>query len=68
MTALHTQTMTELLAGLEAGEFSSVELTQALLERIGEHDEKLNALITVTSDSALVRARSVNSCSCDSLR
>jgi aspartyl-tRNA(Asn)/glutamyl-tRNA(Gln) amidotransferase subunit A len=48
--------MTELLSGLEAGEFSSVELTQALLERIGEHDEKLNALITVTSDSALAAA------------
>ena len=32
---LHTKTLTEIKAGLEQGEFSSVELTQALLDRIG---------------------------------
>jgi aspartyl-tRNA(Asn)/glutamyl-tRNA(Gln) amidotransferase subunit A len=48
--------MSELTAGLESGEFTSVELTQALLERIAAHDAKLNALITVTGDAALAAA------------
>ena len=32
---LHKQTLTELSAGLQQGEFSSVELTEALLARVG---------------------------------
>jgi aspartyl-tRNA(Asn)/glutamyl-tRNA(Gln) amidotransferase subunit A len=51
--ALHDRTLAELRAGLEAGEFTSVELTQALLDRIAAEDDKLNALITVTRDEAL---------------
>jgi len=54
--ALHTLTMSELTAGFEAGEFTSVEVTQFLLDRIGAHDEKLNALITVTGEQALEAA------------
>jgi aspartyl-tRNA(Asn)/glutamyl-tRNA(Gln) amidotransferase subunit A len=54
--ALHSKSMSELTAGLESGEFTSVELTQALLERIAAHDAKLNALITVTGDAALAAA------------
>jgi len=54
--ALHVRTLTELRAGLEAGEFTSVELTQALLDRIAAEDDKLNALITVTRDEALAAA------------
>ena len=54
--ALHTLSMSELTAGLEGGEFTSVELTQALLDRIAAHDAKLNALITVTGEAALVAA------------
>lgn len=53
---LHAQSMTELAAGLDAGEFTSVELTRSLLERIGELDAKLNALVTVTTDEALAAA------------
>lgn len=56
MTGLHAKTLTELKAGLEGGEFSSVELTQSLLDRIAAHDDKLNALITVTGDAALAAA------------
>ncbi len=55
--ALHEMTLSELTAGLDAGEFSSVELTQALLDRIGAGDDKLNALITVTADQALAAAQ-----------
>ena len=55
--ALHTKTMSELTAGLEQGDFTSVEVTQALLDRIAAHAGTLNALITVTGDAALAAAR-----------
>jgi len=57
---LHQQTMTELTAGLERGDFTSVELTQALLDRIAEHNESLNAFITVTATEALAAASSAD--------
>ena len=47
---LHAQSMTELKAGLDSGEFSSVELTRSLLDRIAALDSELNAFITVTAD------------------
>ncbi len=53
---LFSQSMTELAAGLDAGDFTSAELTETLLERIGAHDDKLNAFITVTADEALQSA------------
>jgi aspartyl-tRNA(Asn)/glutamyl-tRNA(Gln) amidotransferase subunit A len=53
---MHAQTLTELAAGLEKGDFTSVELTQALLDRIAAHNDKLNAFITVTADEALAAA------------
>ena len=54
--SVHDKTLAELRAGLEAGDFTSVELTQALLDRIAAGDDKLNALITVTRDEALAAA------------
>ena len=53
---LHTQTLTQLAQGLEQGDFTSVELTQALLERIERLGGDLNAFITVTADRALAAA------------
>jgi len=53
---LHLQTMTELAAGLERGDFTSVELTESLLQRIAAHNEKLNAFVTITTDEALAAA------------
>jgi aspartyl-tRNA(Asn)/glutamyl-tRNA(Gln) amidotransferase subunit A len=53
---MHLQTMTELAAGLERGDFTSVELTESLLQRIVAHNEKLNAFVTVTTDEALAAA------------
>ena len=47
---LYAQSMTELAAGLERGDFTSVELTEALLARIGKLGPGLNAFITVTAD------------------
>ena len=54
--SVHSQTLTELAAGLAAGEFTSLELTEALLGRIAAHDERLNAFITTTADDALAVA------------
>ncbi len=56
MTELHSQTLTELAIGLESGDFTSVELTQALLDRVAEHNDKLNAFVTITADEALATA------------
>jgi aspartyl-tRNA(Asn)/glutamyl-tRNA(Gln) amidotransferase subunit A len=53
---LHTQSLTELKAGLDGGAFTSVELTRTLLDRIAALDDKLNAFITVTADEALAAA------------
>ena len=60
MMDMHSQSLTELAAGLESGEFSAVELTQALLDRIAAHNDKLNAFITVTADNALAAAASAD--------
>ena len=53
---LHAQTLTQLAAGLRRGDFSSVELTEALLARIEAHGPALNAFVTVTSEQALKTA------------
>jgi len=53
---MHDKSIPELAAGLRAGEFTSVELTRACLERIERHDGELNSFITVTADAALEQA------------
>ena len=50
---LHTHSLAELACGLADGEFSSRELTVALLDRIEQHQDRLNAFITVTAEAAL---------------
>ncbi|VAW67490.1 Aspartyl-tRNA(Asn) amidotransferase subunit A @ Glutamyl-tRNA(Gln) amidotransferase subunit A [hydrothermal vent metagenome] len=52
----HTKTLSELSAMLEAGEVSSVQLTEHFLQRIKTHDEQLNCFITVTEKQALKAA------------
>ena len=54
---LYQQTLTELSAGLEGGDFSCVELTEALLGRVEQHNEALNAFVTVMSEQALAAAK-----------
>ena len=56
MMDLHTKTLAELAAGLENGDFTSVQLTEAMLARIDAHNETLNAFVTVTTDEALAAA------------
>ena len=50
------KTLTELAAGLRAREFSSVELTRALLGRIEAAQPTLNAVISITQDTAFAQA------------
>jgi len=53
---LFDRTATKLLAMLQSGEVSSVELTTALLERIEGHNGSLGAFLLVQRDAALARA------------
>ena len=55
MNTLHALTLAELASGLARGDFSSREITEALLTRIRRH-EALNAFITVIEDGALAAA------------
>ncbi len=54
------KTIAELAAGLRAGEFSSLELTRAYLQRIRELDPKINSYISVLDDSALAAAEAAD--------
>ncbi len=58
---MHNKTVSELAAGLRAGDFSSEELTHAMLDRIAALDAKLNSFITMTREPALAAARDADS-------
>jgi aspartyl-tRNA(Asn)/glutamyl-tRNA(Gln) amidotransferase subunit A len=50
------KTVAELSAAMASKEISSVELTQAYLDRIDSYNKTLNAFVTVCQDSALATA------------
>lgn len=54
--ALTDLTLTDSLAKLRAGEITSVQLTQAHLDRIKAHDPHIHAFLTVTEAEALAMA------------
>jgi aspartyl-tRNA(Asn)/glutamyl-tRNA(Gln) amidotransferase subunit A len=56
MSALHEMGVAQLAAALRARQVSSVELTQALLERVERHQAQLNAFISITAETALAQA------------
>ena len=45
---------------IRRGEISSVELTQRMLDRIARFNPKLNAIVTLTADAALARAKAAD--------
>ena len=53
---MHDKTVAEMGSALRAGEVSSRQLTERLLERIEQLDGRLNSMITVTRDEALAAA------------
>ena len=54
------KTAVELAHGLSKGEYSSVELTKAYLDRIKHLNATLNSYITVCEDSALLQAEAAD--------
>ncbi|MEA3345461.1 MAG: amidase family protein, partial [Chloroflexota bacterium] len=54
---LHELTIHQARELLRAGEVSSMELTQACLDRIGDVDERVRAYLNVTEELALAQAR-----------
>jgi aspartyl-tRNA(Asn)/glutamyl-tRNA(Gln) amidotransferase subunit A len=56
MAPIIHRTLAELAAGLRTREFSSVELARTALERIEAAQPKLNALISITRETALAQA------------
>lgn len=57
MKALNELTIAEARAGLDAKQFTSVELTEACLKRIDERNSEINAFITVSRELALAEAQ-----------
>jgi len=53
---IHKRTLAQLVAGLRAKEFSSVEITRLFLERIEASQPTLNAFISITGEQALQAA------------
>ncbi len=60
---MHNLTLTQISQGLEAGDFTSVEITQHFLDRIEKFDTNeggINSFITVTKDLALTDAKAAD--------
>jgi len=57
---MHQKSLVELSNGLQAGSFSSEELTRACLDRVSRLDGQLNCFISVTEELALDAARAAD--------
>lgn len=57
MSNLHTLSVDEMITGLANKDFSSLELTTYLLDRIDTHDKNINSFITLTADLAKTQAQ-----------
>jgi aspartyl-tRNA(Asn)/glutamyl-tRNA(Gln) amidotransferase subunit A len=58
--SLVDRSATELLGLLERGETTSLEITQALLDRIAQHDAQVGAFLRVDPPAALARAEEID--------
>ena len=57
---MHTKTAAEISQDLQAGTYSSVEVTRAFLQRIKQIDTSLNSFITVSEEQALAQAQAAD--------
>ncbi len=57
---MHRLTLAQIARGLAAKNFSAVELSDALLARIGQLDPQLNSFITVTAEQARSQAQAAD--------
>ncbi|HUS38395.1 MAG TPA: Asp-tRNA(Asn)/Glu-tRNA(Gln) amidotransferase subunit GatA [Pirellulales bacterium] len=58
--SLLAQSATQLLSLLETGEVKSVELVEACLQQIADHDPQIQAFLKVNSDAALEQAAQID--------
>ncbi|PQO47836.1 Asp-tRNA(Asn)/Glu-tRNA(Gln) amidotransferase subunit GatA [Blastopirellula marina] len=58
--AWYEASATQLLSQLESGEVTSVEVTQACLDRIAKHDGQIGAFLKVSGEKALAKAEEVD--------
>src|SRR5690554_2584822 len=57
---MHTKTAAEISQDLQAGKYTSVEITQVFLQRIKQIDSSLNSYITVSEEQALKQAKAAD--------
>ena len=57
---IHTLSLKELRDGIQSGQFSVMEATDAYLDRIERFNPELNAYITVTRDTAKAQAIAID--------
>ncbi len=57
---MHNKTIAEISSDLAAGKYTSVEITEYLLDRIEQLDSTYNSFITVTRDEALAQAKAAD--------
>ncbi|MGB1128329.1 MAG: Asp-tRNA(Asn)/Glu-tRNA(Gln) amidotransferase subunit GatA [Opitutales bacterium] len=57
MSDLHFKTITELAAALEAGAVTSVDITQAVIDRTNAVEDRVQAFISFDAEDALAQAR-----------
>ena len=60
MSFLHFRTAQELVSARKSGELSARELVEYFLERIDRHNPTLNALVTITPETAWAEARKMD--------
>lgn len=60
MTALHAMTITAAHAALDAGDITSVELTEACIQRIRAVEPHVQAFLTITEELAMEHARTAD--------
>ncbi|MEI7770467.1 MAG: Asp-tRNA(Asn)/Glu-tRNA(Gln) amidotransferase subunit GatA [Chloroflexales bacterium] len=61
MTELHNLTIAGARAALDAGDLTSLELTEALLARIERTEPSIRAFLTITAEAARAQARAADS-------
>lgn len=59
-TITQSNTIADIIAGLNAGDFTSVEITQHYLNRIQQLDGNYNSYITINEESALAQAEAAD--------
>ena len=57
---MHNKTLAQISQDLQAGEYSSVEVTKHFLDRIKDLDGQYNSFITVTDELALTQAKAAD--------